>query len=40
MAKKVRLGIIGAGGMATNIHVPSIAEIEEAEIVAFCTRIL
>ena len=36
MAKKVRLGIIGAGGMATNIHVPSIAEIEEAEIVAIC----
>ena len=36
MAKKVRLGIVGAGGMATNIHVPSIAEIEEAEIVAIC----
>lgn len=36
MANKVRLGIIGAGGMATNIHVPSIAEIEEAEIVAIC----
>ena len=36
MANKVRLGIIGAGGMATHIHVPSISEIEEAEIVAIC----
>lgn len=36
MSKKVRLGIIGAGGMATNIHVPSIMEIEECEIVAIC----
>ena len=36
MANKVKLGIIGAGGMATHIHVPSISEIEEAEIVAIC----
>lgn len=36
MKKKIKLGIIGAGGMATNIHVPSIMEIEECEIVAIC----
>ncbi|MBQ4087279.1 MAG: Gfo/Idh/MocA family oxidoreductase [Clostridia bacterium] len=36
MAKKMRLGVIGAGGMATNIHVPSIAEVENCEIVAVC----
>ena len=36
MSKKIKLGVIGAGGMATNIHVPSIAEIEECEIVAIC----
>lgn len=36
MSKKIKLGIIGAGGMATNIHVPSIAEIEDCEIVAIC----
>ena len=36
MAKKIRLGVIGAGGMATGIHVPSIAEIEDCEIVAVC----
>lgn len=36
MSKKIKLGIIGAGGMATNIHVPSIAEIENCEIVAIC----
>ena len=36
MAKKLRIGVIGAGGMATNIHVPSLAQIEECEIVAIC----
>ena len=36
MSKKIKLGIVGAGGMATNIHVPSISEIEGCEIVAIC----
>ena len=36
MSKKVKLGVIGAGGMAKNIHVPSITEIENCEIVAIC----
>ena len=36
MAKKIRLGVIGCGGMATGIHVPSIMEIEDCEIVAVC----
>lgn len=36
MSKKIRLGVIGAGGMAKNIHVPSLMEIEDCEIVAIC----
>ena len=36
MTHKTRVGVIGAGGMATNIHVPSIAEVENCEIVAVC----
>lgn len=36
MSKKIKLGVIGAGGMATRIHVPSILEIEDCEIVAIC----
>lgn len=36
MAKKIKLGIIGAGGMAKKMHVPSILEIEDCEIVAIC----
>lgn len=36
MSKKVKLGIIGAGGMAKNIHMPSITEIENCEVVAIC----
>ena len=36
MVKKMKLGVIGCGGMATNIHVPSIMEIENCKIVAVC----
>ena len=36
MSKKVKLGIIGAGNMATNIHMPSIAELDNCEVVAIC----
>ena len=36
MTKKVKLGVIGAGGIATNIHVPSLTEIDDCEIVAIC----
>ncbi len=36
MAKKVKVGIIGAGGIATSVHMPSLAEIENCEVVAIC----
>jgi predicted dehydrogenase len=38
--KKVRIGIIGCGGIATNKHMPSLKLIEEVEMVAFCDIIL
>ena len=36
MSKKVRVGIIGAGSIATHIHMPSLAEIDNCEVVAIC----
>ncbi len=36
MAKKFKVGIIGCGGIANGKHLPAIAKIEEAEMVAFC----
>lgn len=32
----VRVGVVGAGGIARNMHLPSLAEIEAAELVAVC----
>ncbi|HUC93727.1 MAG TPA: Gfo/Idh/MocA family oxidoreductase [Paenibacillus sp.] len=37
---KVRIGIIGCGGIATGKHMPSLAKVEEAEMVAFCDIVL
>lgn len=34
--KKVRIGIIGCGGIANNKHLPALAQIAEVELVAFC----
>jgi len=34
--ERVRLGLIGAGGMANGVHYPSLAEIPDAEMVALC----
>lgn len=34
--KKLRVGIIGAGGIARSVHLPSLADIETAEVVALC----
>ncbi|KPV44929.1 Gfo/Idh/MocA family protein [Alicyclobacillus ferrooxydans] len=34
--KRVRVGIIGVGGIALGKHLPSIAKIQGVEIVAFC----
>ncbi|RAP77529.1 Gfo/Idh/MocA family protein [Paenibacillus montanisoli] len=37
---KVRVGIIGCGGIANGKHLPSLAQVKEAEIVAFCDIIV
>ena len=37
MSKKIaRVGVIGAGGIARNVHLPSLNEIENAKVVAIC----
>ena len=36
MEKKVRIGIIGCGGIANGKHMPSLKKVKEAEMVAFC----
>ena len=36
---KVRLGIIGAGGIANGVHLPSLRAIEAVELVAVCDLI-
>lgn len=33
---KIRIGIIGCGGIANNKHMPSLAQLENVEMVAFC----
>jgi predicted dehydrogenase len=33
---KVRVGIIGCGGIANGKHLPSLSKVKQAEIVAFC----
>ena len=34
--KKLKVGIIGCGGIANGKHMPALQKIEEAQIVAFC----
>ena len=36
MDRKVRVGIIGCGGIANGKHMPSLSKIKEVEMVAFC----
>jgi len=36
MAAKLKVGIIGCGGIANGKHMPNVAKIPEAEMVAFC----
>ena len=36
MGKKLKVGIIGCGGISEQKHLPSIAKIQEAEVTAFC----
>lgn len=38
MEKKLRIGIIGAGGICRRVHLPSLSEIDNCEIVALCDR--
>ena len=36
MAKELRVGIIGCGGIANGKHLPAISSVKEASLVAFC----
>lgn len=36
MARKLKVGIIGCGGIAEGKHLPSLSKIEEVELAAFC----
>lgn len=40
MDKKLKVGIIGCGGIANGKHMPSLKKIEEVEMVAFCDIIV
>lgn len=37
--KKLRVGIVGVGGIANGKHMPALAKIPEVEMVAFCDLI-
>ena len=36
MDKKLKIGLIGAGGIATGCHMPGYANMDNVEIVAIC----
>ncbi|MFA7673925.1 MAG: Gfo/Idh/MocA family oxidoreductase [Clostridia bacterium] len=36
MSKKVKIAVIGCGGIANSVHLPSLSEINDCEIVAVC----
>ena len=36
MTDKIRVAVIGAGGMANNVHYPSLASFDDVEIAAIC----
>ena len=38
--KKLKIGIIGCGGIANGKHMPSLKKVEECEMVAFCDLII
>ncbi len=40
MSRTVRIGIIGCGGIAFGKHLPSLKQVENAEMVAFCDLIV
>ena len=37
---KVRIGIIGCGGIANGKHMPSLKKLPDVEMVAFCDIIV
>ena len=36
MDKKLKVGIIGCGGIANGKHMPALSKVEGVEMVAFC----
>ena len=40
MEKKVRIGIIGCGGIANGKHMPALKAVDGCEMVAFCDIII
>lgn len=40
MEKKIKVGIIGCGGIANGKHMPSLSKLSDVEMVAFCDIIL
>ena len=40
MEKKLKVGIIGCGGIANGKHMPSLAKVSQCEMVAFCDIIV
>ena len=40
MEKKIRIGIIGCGGIANGKHMPALSAIDSCEMVAFCDIIV
>lgn len=40
MTKKIKVGIVGCGGIANGKHLPALKNIQEVELVAFCDLII
>ncbi len=40
MDKKIKIGIIGCGGIANGKHMPSLSKLDDVEIVAFCDLVV
>jgi len=40
MSKKAKIAVIGCGGMANSVHLPSLVEIESCEVVAVCDLVV
>ena len=40
MSKKFKVGIVGCGGIARGKHLPSLAKLDNVEVVAFCDIII